>query len=264
MTSELTITRVRHTLRMRLLQVVRVDSLTSHLLRVVLAGDALDGFVSAGFDDHCKVFFPSPGVDRPVLPEPGPNGPIFPKGSARPVMRDFTPRHFDPARRELTIDFVLHDAGPATTWARQARPGQYLGIGGPRGSFVVPDAFDWHLLIGDETALPAIARRLAELPAGKPAITVIAVRDDAARLRFDTRADLREVWCTNEPHALAQALGKIPLPTGDGFVWAAAESASVREVRDYLVGERGIRKDRIRASSYWRKGDAAVHESLDD
>lgn len=264
MTTRLATTRVRHTLRMRLLQVARVESLTPHLLRVVLTGDALDGFVSAGFDDHCKLFFPAAGADRPVLPEVGPNGPVFPEGQARPVSRDYTPRHFDPVKRELTVDFVLHEAGPATTWARQARPGQYLGVGGPRGSFVVPDAFDWHLLIGDETALPAVARRLEELPAGKPVITVIAVRDGSARLSFDTRTDLREVWCADESHALVQTLRTIEWPAGDGFVWAAGESASIREVREYLVGERGVQKDRIRAASYWRQGDAAVHESLDD
>lgn len=264
MTSRLAITRVRHTLRTRLLQVARVESPTPHLVRVVLTGDALDGFVSAGFDDHCKLFFPAPGAERPVFPELGPNGPIFPEGAARPVMRDYTPRHFDPVKRELTIDFVMHEAGPATDWARQARPGQYLGVGGPRGSFVVPDAFDWHLLIGDETALPAMARRLEELPSAKPVVIVVAVRDDSARLIFDTQTDLREVWCTDEPHALVQALRAIELPAGDGFIWAAGESSSMREVRAYLVGERGVQKDRIRAASYWRRGDAAVHESLDD
>src|SRR6266568_4230449 len=78
-------------------------------------------------------------------------------GSGAPVMRDYTPRRFDAVQRELDIEFALHGDGPAATWAAQAAPGQRVMIGGPRGSFIVPTDFDWHLLIGDETALPAVA-----------------------------------------------------------------------------------------------------------
>ena len=80
-------------------------------------------------------------------------------------MRDYTPRRYDLDTLELDIDFVLHGDGPASTWAEQAKPGQFLHIGGPRGSMIVPDIFDSYLLIGDETALPAIARRLEGLAA---------------------------------------------------------------------------------------------------
>lgn len=97
---------------------------------------------------------------------------IYPEGEPRPTARDYTPCRFDPERQELDLEFALHEAGPATSWAAQAKPGQYLGIGGPRGSLVIPAAFDWHLLIGDESALPAIRRRLAELP---PTAKVIAL-----------------------------------------------------------------------------------------
>src|SRR3546814_1783518 len=88
----------------------------------------------------------------------------FPTDGARPVARDFTPRHFDHARTELTIDVALHAHGPATDWAATVTEGQEVGIGGPRGSMLIPDSFHTHLLIGDETALPAIARRVDELP----------------------------------------------------------------------------------------------------
>jgi NADPH-dependent ferric siderophore reductase len=268
----LKVTRVRYPLKMRLVQVVRVERMTPHLVRVTFGGEALHDFTSASFDDHVKVFFPEPGMEAPVLPEVGPDGPVFPAGMPRPIARDYTPRHFDTERGELVIDFVLHDVGPASTWAMQARVGQHLGIGGPRGSFVVPTGFDWHLLIGDETALPAISRRLTELPAHARVAVVVEARDPSARIAFDTPADLHEVWCyRNEGAAgdpatspLLEAVRGTYLPDGDGYVWAAGEAAAIRAVRQHLTAERGIDKSRIRAASYWKRGEANVHETIDD
>ncbi|VBC85732.1 siderophore-interacting protein [Burkholderia pseudomallei] len=193
-TTERAVVRVRHTLKFRLLQVKRVVDVTPHLKRVTLAGDELDDFESASFDDHVKVFFPPPGEDAPARPEFGPNGIVFPQDRPRPVARDFTPRRYDRAARELDLDFVLHHPGPASQWAAQARVGQTLGIGGPRGSFVIPKDFDWHLLIGDDTALPAVARRLEELPAGTRVAAVLEVADPSAQIAFETDANLYVVW----------------------------------------------------------------------
>ena len=267
--SDLAVTRVRHPLKFRLLQVTRVQPLTPHLIRVTFTGDDLHDFESASFDDHIKVFFPAPGADRPVLPDAGPNGPVFPEDQPRPVARDFTPRRYDRAARELDIEFAMHEAGPAATWAAQAKVGQYLGIGGPRGSLVIPTAFDWHLLIGDETALPAIARRLHELPAGTRVAAVLEVADPSARIEFDTQAELHAVWRyrSDSPYrgdALLQAVRETYLPEGEGYVWAAGESATMRAVRYHLCTERGVDKSRIRAASYWKQGAVAVHENLDD
>jgi len=125
--------------------------------RVVFGGESLADFVSASFDDHVKLMLDT--------------------GGAEPVRRDYTPRAFDTAARELTLEFALHGDGPAARWAAQAAPGQSVTIGGPRGSFVVPTDYAWHLLAGDETALPAVARRLEELPAEAHAIVVLQVDD---------------------------------------------------------------------------------------
>ncbi|MEW6339342.1 MAG: siderophore-interacting protein [Pseudomonadota bacterium] len=267
--SDLAVTRVRHPLKFRLLQVKRVQPLTPHLIRVTFTGDDLHDFVSASFDDHIKVFFPAPGADKPVLPSAGPNGPMFPEDQPRPVARDFTPRRYDRDARELDIEFAMHEAGPAAAWAAQAKVGQYLGVGGPRGSLVIPTAFDWHLLIGDETALPAIARRLQELPAGTRVAAVLEVADPSARIEFDTQAELHVVWRyrSDSPYrgdALLQAVRDTYLPDGEGYVWAAGESATMRAVRYHLCTERGVDKSRIRAASYWKQGAEAVHENLDD
>src|ERR1700722_18612396 len=135
--------RVRHELKMRLLQVRDVSRLTPKMVRVVVGGEALSGFVSASYDDHVKLFFPHPGEDKPVLPTPSPNGPVYPEGIVRPPSPDYTPRRFDAAANTLTLDFVLHDAGPATAWAAQAKTGQFLGGGGPSDGLVIPAGFGW-------------------------------------------------------------------------------------------------------------------------
>ncbi|MEX3894339.1 siderophore-interacting protein [Paraburkholderia sp. BR10954] len=270
---DLAVHRVRHPLKFRLLQVKQVRALTPHLIRVTFTGDDLHDFVSASFDDHIKVFFPEPGADKPTLPQAGPDGPVFPEGK-RPTARDFTPRRFDRDARELDIEFAMHDAGPAATWAAQAQVGQYLGVGGPRGSMVIPTGFDWHLLIGDDTALPAIARRLEELPAGTRVAAVIEVADPSARIEFTTQAELHLVWCYRSEadtrtgargEALLHAVRDTWLPeNGEGYVWAAGEAATIRAVRQHLCGERGVDKARIRAASYWKQGAVAVHETIDD
>jgi NADPH-dependent ferric siderophore reductase len=269
-TTARTARRVRYETKMRLLQVQQVSRLTPKMVRIVVGGEALAGFVSAAHDDHVKLFFPQPGQDKPILPSPSPNGPVYPEGALRPAARDYTPRRYDAAANTLTIDFVLHGEGPATTWAAQARPGQFLGVGGPRGSFIVPDDFDWYLLAGDETAVPAIGRRLQELPAGAHVMAVIEVDDAAEEQKFDTRTHLQLHWLHRKgaaagDHALLQkALSELSPPPGEGYAWVAAEASVAKALRRYLVDERGLPKDRVKAAAYWKQGAVAVHETYDD
>jgi NADPH-dependent ferric siderophore reductase len=266
---DLSVVRVRHPSKARLLRVKRVHSVTPHLLRVTLTGDDLAGFQSDSFDDHVKVFFPEPGSERPVMPVLGPDGPVFSALESRPIARDFTPRRYDAEAGELDIEFALHGTGPATSWAAQARVGQYLGIGGPRGSMIIPTGFDWHMLIGDETALPAIARRIEALPAGTRVIAVMEVGQPEARISFDTKTDLHVEWRFRSESGLPgagllAALRGIALPEGEGYVWAAGESSLIRAARQVLCDERGIDKKRMRAASYWKRGADAVHETIGD
>jgi len=264
----LAVTRVRHALKLREGVVTRIIAVTPHLIRVTVCGEDLRDFESASFDDHVKVFFPAPGAEKPVLPTLGADGPVVIPGAARPIARDFTPRRFDRRTGELDLEFVMHDAGPATSWAAQARVGQTLGIGGPRGSMIIPVSFDWHLLVGDDTALPAIARRLEELPSGARAIVVAEVADSSAHIDFQSHADLQVTWCdrTGSPEGglLSAVRSLAALPAGEGYAWAAAESASVRQLRAHFVNERGLPKSRIRAAAYWKRGEQAVHEVLND
>ena len=143
-----------------------------------------------------------------------------------PAMRDYTPRRYDLELGELDIDFVLHGDGPASTWAEQAAPGQFLHIGGPRGSMVVPDIFDSYLLIGDETALPAIARRLEELPAGRQVLAVIEVQNAAERQALDSAAQVQVIWVERDAGGqdLISTVRQVQVPQGKLYAWVATES----------------------------------------
>lgn len=206
-----------------------------------------------------------------MLPKVGPEGVAKPApGDAPRLMRDYTPRRFDAATRTLVIDFALHDSGPATEWARSAKPGDRIGVGGPRGSFIIPMNFEGYLLIGDDTALPAISRRLAELPAGSLVFVFVEVDSPADRLRFASDADVVVEWIYREgipagqSTALLDALQVATLPDGDLHAWVAAEAGVAKAIRRYLVDERGLNPKWVKAAAYWRRGDAAVHENLDD
>lgn len=260
--------RLRHETRTRLLTVKRVTRITPRMVRVTLGGD-LAGFISAAADDHVKLFFPLPGSIQPTLPK-GPPGSLEAAQGPTPIMRDYTPRRYDAAANELDIEFVLHDAGPATTWAAQAQVGQVLGVGGPRGSFVVDGEFDWHLLVADEAGLPAIARRLQELPAHARAFVIVEVEDAAEQQHLESKAAVQVTWVHRQgrhpgtPELLQAALARLVLPDGEGYTWIACESNVARTLRRYLINERGFDKEWIKAAGYWKQGAVATHEKHED
>lgn len=241
--------RVRHELRRRQCTVRRVERLGPGFARVQLAGEALRSFTSLSFDDHVRIFLPQPAGSQ---------------GSGRPTIRNYTPRAFDAQAGTLDLEFALHSDGPASNWAAGVRPGDPLEIGGPRGSVIIPADFDWHLLAGDETALPAIARRVEELPAGTPVTAWITVRDPADRRVLSTRANLSVHWLDGRrAGALAGAAQTWTLPPGEGFAWAAGEATEIAMLRQLLVGHLGLHKARVRASAYWKLGRDDHHEALD-
>jgi len=262
--SAFTVERVRHPIVVRTLTVVTIESLCPNYVRMGLAGPDLDGFVSMGFDDHVKIFFAASATKTPVIPYTTETGVGFPEGSEKPVARDYTPRHYDAEKGVLEVDFVLHDDGPAGSWARQAKVGDTLTLAGPRGSMVIPKNFDWHLLIGDETAFPAISRRLAELPKQVVPIVVLALTDPelAHHLPFHPLARVQVVPHSDQGQRLTEAIDALELPAGQGYAWAAAESAVVKHVRESLVQTHGLNNKQIKASSYWRCGAAGFHETL--
>lgn len=261
--------RIRHPLKFRQAKVVSVTALSPHMLRVVVQDEALTDFASAGFDDHVKLFFPDPETGQIHLPRVGEDGTPVRDPDAPVLARDYTPRHFDTDKGELTLDFAVHEAGPATGWAQSAKPSDTLGIGGPRGSFVIPLAFDGYVLIGDDTALPAIARRLEELPANAKALVVAEVDGPEDELALDTRADARIHWVhrngaqPGEPRFLLEALQGLSLPQGDVHVWVAAEASVARALRAQFIEAHGVNPKWLKAAAYWKRGQIAVHETIE-
>jgi Siderophore-interacting FAD-binding domain len=139
--------RVRHNSRRRTVAVLEKRHVTPRMLRIVLGGEDFEDFTTQSADDHIKLYVPGEGGDL--------------------AARDFTPRHFDAEAKKLTIDIALHSAGPAIRWADQVQAGDVVEISEPRGSFMIADDFNWWLLIGDETALPSIGRRVEGLAEGR-------------------------------------------------------------------------------------------------
>lgn len=244
--------RVMHEIKRRRLQVLKVTDLTPRMRRITLGGEALAGFVSQGADDHIKLLFARDAAEQQALESLVLGG--GKDDGPKPAMRDYTPRRIDLAKGELDIDFVLHGDGPAATWAAQAAPGQALHIGGPRSSLIVPDVFDSYLLIGDETALPAIARRLEELPAQRKALAVIEIENLAERQPLHSAAALEVIWV--ERHAVEEALVRavtdLTLPDGALYAWVATEAALSRRVRKVLLQVHGVPEIAVKAAGYWR------------
>lgn len=232
--------RVRYELRRREVEVVRVETVGNSFARITFYSEELADFQSAGFDDHVKFIFEDE------------NGEL--------VRRDYTPRAFNRDKRELTLEFALHGDGQACAWARSAKPGQRAVIGGPRGSRIVPKDYDWHLLVADDSGLPAIARRLEELPAGTH-VMVIAVAEAAYQSQLTSFAELQVHW-VNDAAALAPAVSALDLPAGEGFAWGAGEASAMKAVRQVLVEEKQHPTVAMRVAAYWRQGASDFHEEL--
>jgi NADPH-dependent ferric siderophore reductase len=251
-----TIHRVSHEIKRRRLEVLRVVDLTPRMRRITLGGPELAGFVSLGTDDHVKLLFPQNAAEQAALE-------TLVLGAGKtdqpmPAMRDYTPRRYDLNTLELDIDFVLHGDGPASTWAEQAKPGQFLHIGGPRGSMVVPDIFDSYLLIGDETALPAIARRLESLAANRRVLAVIEVENGAEQQKLESAAQVNVIWVLREGggNNLLNTVKQLQVPSGNLYAWVATESKVSRQIRRVLLDEHGLNEQFVKAVGYWRLDDS--------
>ncbi|QEU96290.1 siderophore-interacting protein [Streptomyces kanamyceticus] len=276
-----------HPLVLRRVTVRRVHEVSPRMRRVVLGGEELgaftrDGihhpaFAAPGFDDHVKLILAADGDVRAALPAQLPHGVEWTPAEHR-LTRDYTPRRVDHEEGELDLDFVLHGEGPhgdgphgdgphgqgpAEAWAASAREGDELWFVGPKSSLRLPEHLDWVFLIGDETALPAIGRFLDErpLPHTVPVHVLVTVSDDSARQELALRDDDSITWVVAEPGdaaALDAAVRALPVPTGEGYAWAAAESRALLPVRRHLQRERKLPKDRLNITGYWHREESAT------
>lgn len=238
---ERTVTRVR---------VVRSERLTPHMVRLVLTGEGVALLDPTSFTDrYVKLVFPAEVEGE------------------RDRLRTYTVRAWDTARAEVTIDFVVHgDEGIAGPWAAAAVPGDEISFVGPGGAYrPSPDAA-WHLFVGDESALPAIAAALEVLPAGARAKVFVEVGTAADELRLVSAAAPVDgelvTWVHREVpgRSAGGATNLVETVSGWGFppevpdVFLHGDAGFVRDLRRHLRLERGVPAARMSASGYWRRG----------
>lgn len=282
-----------------------MERLTPHFARIVFRGDDLEHVGTGGLDQRIKIVFPLDGVFADLGQEDG-AGDWYDRWRSLPdaernPFRTYTVRRPDPAARELTVDFVIHhDAGPAGTWAENATPGDRVIVVGPDSrSPHHLGGIDWHpgaaqrlLLVGDETAAPAICSILESLPADVVAEAFVEIptgadalplgdtahhvtwlaRDDAAH--GTTLIDAVTQWAGAHTSLLSKAaapraqvledvdvdrelIWDAPLDVdGEFYAWIAGESATIKTLRRLLVTTHGVDRKRVAFMGYWREGQA--------
>jgi NADPH-dependent ferric siderophore reductase len=215
--------------------VTEASWLTPGMVRVVVGGTDLEGFGAGAFTDH------------------------YVKCRFDDKTRSYTVREWDAERRLLTLDFVVHgDRGVAGPWAARAKPGDTLELTGPGGAYAPSPEAAWHLMVGDDAVLPAIALSLSRVAPGVPVFAVIEVDGPEHRQPLHCPGDLDVVWVhrgagPGEDTSLQlEAVRALPLPEGRGHVFLHGEATTVRLVRRHLVLERGLPADWLSASGYWK------------
>ncbi|WP_432066741.1 siderophore-interacting protein [Streptomyces sp. C10-9-1] len=239
--------------------VLRTERLTPHMVRVVLALPPDTAFTLGSFTDHyVKLVFAPEGVR---YPEPFDLDRIraeFPR-EQWPANRTYTVRSWDAAHRELAVDFVVHgDEGLAGPWAARARAGETVRLLGPGGGYAPDPEADWHLLAGDESALPAIAASLERMPAGAVVHAFVEVAGPEEEQKVVTPDGVAIRWLHRGARpvgeALVAAVTALEAPPGEVSAFVHGEAGFVKELRRHLRQERGIPRERLSISGYWRLG----------
>ncbi|MCX4662814.1 MULTISPECIES: siderophore-interacting protein [Streptomyces] len=238
-------------------RVVRTERITPHMHRVVLGGEGLADFAADEWTDHyVKFLFPPAGVS---YPEPFDIQRIRAEVPREqwPVTRTYSVRSWDPVTREAVFDFVIHgDAGIAGPWAAAARPGDTVRILGPGGAYAPQADADWHLLAGDESALPAIAASLEALPAGAVVHAFVEVPGPEEEQKIATDAEVVWLHRGERPvgQALLEAVRALRFPAGRLQAFVHGEAGFVKELRRMLRIEHQVPREDLSISGYWRLG----------
>lgn len=244
-----------------LTRVVRTEDISPAIRRVVLAGESLKIFPANRNGAHIKVFLPLPGQNKPVLPHLDQGKVVWPPDDVRPITRTYSVRHFCPRTNELQVDFVLHGEGsPASGWADRVKPGDYLGIAGPGGPDPLLAPARHHVLVGDLTALPAIAALLEQLPADAEAMVFLWVPSEDKKILLVHPLAVRVCWLVSRQQECADCVTEavcesLPASWKESLTaFVAGENAMVLRVRDYLREAFGLSKRTMYAVPYWRYG----------
>ena len=238
-------------------RVEEVTRLTPHLIRVVVSGEDLRDFAAGEFTDHyVKLIIPPPGASYRAPFDQDDVKARLPR-EEWPRTRTYTVQAWDPERLRLTIDFVHHgEGGVAGPWAAAAQPGDTLQLVGPGGAYAPDPAADWHLMVGDESVVPAISASLARVPEGVPVHVVLEVDGPGDELELASPGDLRVTWVhrrAGAPDLLADAVRTLDFPPGAVHAFVHGEASEVRAVRRHLLAERGIAREALSVSGYWKR-----------
>jgi len=240
------------------LGVLRREQISPHTVRVTAGGPGFDALRMNDFTDkYAKIIFADPGLgltppyDLAALRESLPPDKL-------PVTRTYTLRRADAQRQQLAIDFVVHgDEGIAAPWAARAEPGDLLTLSGASGAYRPDPGSDWHLLAGDESALPAICSALEALPGDARGIAYLETSDPGEYLDAKVPSGMEVIWLHrprpgSQPQLLADALAGSWL-SGRVDVFAHGERESMKAVRAALKVRLGD-GDRLSLSGYWASG----------
>ncbi len=236
-----------------------VRRLTPHLIRVVVGGDDLAGFPAGAFTDHyVKLQIPPPGAPYSAPFDAEDVKARLPR-EQWPRTRTYTVQDWDGERNLLTIDFVHHgDTGAAGPWAAAARPGDGLQLSGPGGAYTPDPEADWHLMAGDESVLPAISASLQRVPAGRPVHVFVEVDGPDDEVALASPGELRVTWLyrrglRGDGDLLLDAVRALEFPTGAVHAFVHGEASAVRALRRHLLVERGVPRDALSISGYWKR-----------
>jgi NADPH-dependent ferric siderophore reductase len=239
--------------------VTEIQWRTPTLVSITFGGDGLAEFEpSPSPDSYVNVAIPPP--DAPYTAPFDLDELKSLDRRLRPFRRRYTVRHWSPIRRKLTLDFVVHGArGIGGPWAANARMGDALVLTGPAGSYRPDDTADWHLLVGDESAVPAIAAVLESLPSGTSAVVRLlcdgpAHEFDLAPGRAPDIAWLQRTGGALDEELLVNSVRDLDFPRGRAAAFVHGEAAETRAVRRHLLADRELSVDQLSCSPYWRRG----------
>ena len=246
--------------RFRVVAVRRVERLGPRMIRVTLAGAELEGLTAELPAASVRLLLPPPGARELVMPSWNGNEFLLANG-ARPAIRTFTPRRVDAASLELDLDIVVHGGGVSSRWAERAAPGDPAAVSGPGRGYAIDRDAPAYLVVGDETAIPAITQLLEAMPAEIPVQVCIEIASPDARLALPAGPNVTVEWRDLPPGSapgavLVDAVRAAEIAPG-ARVWAAGEAAAVQRIRRHLFEERGIPRALTSVRGYWKYGRAA-------
>jgi NADPH-dependent ferric siderophore reductase len=244
-------------------EVTRTERISPNFIRVTFAGDGLDAFPLHGFDHWFRLFLPhedgAASFDLPNRMDTlGYLRYLRMPGATRPHMRNYTVRELRPRVGEMDVDFVVHgDDGVATRWVQRVEPGARVALLDQGRGHDIPDGTEAHLLVGDETALPAVAGILRDLPRDARGAAWVELANPADAQETGAPDGVAVHWVTRPPGSrpgatVLDAVRAAPLPTGRIAAYLAGEQALPAALRRWLVGEHRVPKTAIAFQGYWR------------